>query len=105
MAANFNGVKELEDVCLAVVCDEVVCWLSFSDALDDGLAWKKSQYGRRYDVSEILTGSSQGIVIESRLANFKGAPLVSINLCIRIDNIKILILRNDKLLSSQLTHR
>ena len=97
MAANLNGVEELEDVCLAVVCDEIVCWLSFSDALDDGFAWKKSQYERRNEVDEILTSSSQCIIVESRLADFESAPLISIDLCIRINNIEILILRNDKL--------
>lgn len=52
-------------------------------------------------MNEILTSSSQCIVVESRLADFKGAPLVSINLGIRINNIKILILQSHQYLSSQ----
>lgn len=39
-----------------------------------------------------LTSSPQCIVIKSRFADWKSAPLIPINLGIRVDDIKILVL-------------
>jgi hypothetical protein len=105
-----DGVKELQDISLAIVADEIVTRARATDLLYHGLAWMPCNQYRAcvQPLVATLTSSPQRIVIEARLANrerppsvpilapftpslLSGNSLFSFNPCIRVDDIKVLI--------------